>query len=574
MPEETEPLADKVLDAKDNDTIVRNALQLFKLSADASEEERVRWIKEKNLYEGRHWTGVQWSEERSQVTVNLTRSFVEATVAALTDNRPAIFVQSRDQIDSKLAEDLEHALSYIWDAQDLDIKLPKTVRGTVVLGNYFQKVLFNPHIRQGSQRGMIEVHPVSPFAMYPDPEANCFENARYVAHIQDLPYDWLLENYPDLAEDIPAGDWDLALHSMKYKQQDYDGVVPVAGTTGSGAAGWLMPFERGSGEKMKGLGQRLRVMELFLRETANVIRRLLLANGRVLENEVFGVPNVSGGIRAFREFPFVHYVYTPLEWSFWAEGLVRSLEGHQLELNKVRSLILDHILWGLFSPWIIDKEAQVDVQFDNGPNSKIYKMKEGQVRREPPAAMGNEVFHVSDMIRFEMEMITGHVEVLQGRRPVGIEAARALEIMQEQANTRLRQHARHLEYSTEKLGELLIDFIAAYWTEPRMIRMLGPDGKRAYKMLNGLDVRGHEYDVDIKAGSTLPFSRAQMMSEAVQLAQIGAFGPPGSSMSSREVLKARNWPDWEKIIEELATLEQQAQAAAAEQPPPPPPGPA
>src|SRR5258705_11213930 len=99
------------------------------------------------------------------------------------------------------------------------------------------------------------------FALYPDPDCSTVKQARWIEHIQDLPYDWLIENFPDKVDGMAPGEWDLLLHATKYKSDSAgDGSIPMAGTAGTS---WIMPFERQSGEKLYGMGQRCRVMELF-----------------------------------------------------------------------------------------------------------------------------------------------------------------------------------------------------------------------------------------------------------------------------------------------------------------------
>lgn len=549
MPEDTRSQVDQVLDSKDDEVILRQALQLYKASSDAVEEKQAKWERHLGLYDSTgHWKGVNWSNERSRLTINLCQSFVEATVAALTDNRPEIFVQPDLPEDTQLAYDLEQAVHYILDQQNFDLLRPKTVRSAVAIGNGFVKPFFNPFVKTGGVRGQIELGPMSAFSLYPDPMATTLQTAGHVGIVHDLPYDWLLENYPEQAKDVQAGEWDLKLHATKYMEGgENDGTVPIAGTAGSA---WLMPTAKGTGDSLHGMGQKLRGYELYVRESANIIRRFLLCNGKVLENEPFGVPDILGGFIHFKEYPLIHYFYRPTEWNFFAEGLLQALEGLQLELNKVRSLMMDHLMFGgAGAPWILGASNH-DTVIDNAFNAKIKVTDIAQIKKDQPVPIPNALFQHAEMIRYEMETITGHVEILQGRRPVGIESGKALDTLTEQANTRVRQHARYTESSDAQLGKMLIDYIAAYWTEDRLIRVLGPNGEKTWKKINGLRFRGHEFHVTVKSGSTLPFSRQQLMSEAIELHEIGAFGEPGTPKATREVLKARNWPNYEKIYEE------------------------
>ena len=292
MPEETRSVVDQVLDTTEDEKILRQALQLYKYSHDATEKERQKWERHLGLYDSSgHWKGVKWSDERSQLTINLCQSYVEATTAALTDNRPQIFVQPDLPEDTQLAYDLEQAITYILDQQKFDLLRPKMIRSAVAIGNGFVKPFFNPFVSSGGTKGQIELSPTSAFSLFPDPMASTLQTAGYVAHVQDLPYDWLLENYPEKAKDIQCGEWDLSLHATKYMEGgETDGGIPISGTAGTA---WIMPFSRGTGDQMHGMGQKCRGMELYVRESANRIRRFLLCNGKVLENEPFGVPGMN-----------------------------------------------------------------------------------------------------------------------------------------------------------------------------------------------------------------------------------------------------------------------------------------
>ena len=192
----------------------------------------------------------------------------------------------------------------------------------------------------------------------------------------------------------------------------------------------------------------------------------------------------------------------------------------------------------------------------------------------PPRVPG-ELFAMNDRDKMDFDTILGNVDVLQGRRPAGVEAAAAIEALTEAANTRMRLKVRYMEGSLRQLGRLVVSMIQQFYNTQRVIRLAGRDAETLLdKELDFMDINSptgmgpegqllmrniipadSEFDIRIGAGSTLPVSRQSRFQQALQLFQVGA-------IDQIELLKHSGWPRFEEVIGRMEQ-EKQAQMQAA-----------
>ena len=182
---------------------------------------------------------------------------------------------------------------------------------------------------------------------------------------------------------------------------------------------------------------------------------------------------------------------------------------------------------------------------------------------------------MNDRDKADFDTILGNVDVLQGRKPAGVEAAAAIEALTEAANTRMRLKVRFMEAALRQLGRLVVSMIQQFYDTKRIIRLAGRDAETLldkeldYLNVNaptGMDQQGElllenmipkdsEFDVRIGAGSTLPVSRQSRFQQALQLFQVRA-------IDQMELLKHSGWPRFEEVIARMQQ-EQEAQMGAA-----------
>ena len=324
------------------------------------------------------------------------------------------------------------------------------------------------------------------------------------------------------------------------------------------------------------------LVELWERDAfTGQIKKIVLANDTVLEEG----PSPFNHNR----FPIVHFVDYAVGWEYWASGEVQHVEKLQMEINKRRGMMIDILKFTSMPMLVVDPTSGVDYEnLVSRPGLVIPAIGGGQaVSWLPPPRVPGELFAMNDRDKADFDTILGNVDVLQGKRPTGIEAASAIEALTEAANTRMRLKVRYLEAALRQVGRLVVSMIQQFYNTQRIIRVTGRDGEELldaaidFVMVNnpeGLGEDGQltleniipedsEFDVRIGAGSTLPVSRATRFTQAMQLFQVRA-------IDQTELLKHAAWPRFEEVIarmrmEQMQQMQMMQQAQMGEEGAPP-----
>jgi hypothetical protein len=172
--------------------------------------------------------------------------------------------------------------------------------------------------------------------------------------------------------------------------------------------------------------------------------------------------------------PYVRFVDQQLPRSFWGEGEVKCLMPQQRIINKVLSNIIDYNNLMANPVWITEQGNSIDPDRLTNQIAAVLQVgagKSGTIKRDiPPAAQAGSIELLQYLMR-GAETISGSSEVTQGRRPVGITAAQAIESLQEAAQTRIRLKERNMNSSLTQMAYQVIQLIFQYYTVPRIIRL-------------------------------------------------------------------------------------------------------
>src|SRR5690349_20509555 len=175
--------------------IVERTWACFNEARNYDKQYKKDWDRWYRLYEGKHWSGSA-REWQSQPVINLTFSVIETITSILTDSRPQVQVVPRAPENDRVALVLGHIVEWLWESNDLDIKLPKSVKNSLIFGNAFLKVTWDPTARGGL--GDIKIFEVDPVNIFISPYARTLEEADYVIHAENLPKRLVARMYPQL----------------------------------------------------------------------------------------------------------------------------------------------------------------------------------------------------------------------------------------------------------------------------------------------------------------------------------------------------------------------------------------
>ena len=532
------------------------------------------WRRYALIYGDQHWDVTTYEEWQSTPTINLTFAAIHAILPIITDNRPQIAVIPREPDDEQIADVISKVIEWLWEYCDLDQLLPATMLNTLIFGNGFWKIMWDPNARGGA--GDITVVNVDPVNIFFNPEATSIWKATEIYHVEQMPMSWIKAMYPDKADLVREGvqDGNIIVNrpQLPQKGQGRSGDIDIRSTTGSMA--YKVPSSAATAvdspqKKTATVAERW----LYEHET-NRWRKIVIANRVLLSDEItdFDTP------------PFIHFVDYPVPWTIWASGEVQHVENLQYEINKRRGMMLDILRHCAMPMLVVDPASGVDHETIKAKPNLVIPAEGG------PQAVGvlapqmdlGGLFNVNDRDKQDFNDILGSVDIMLGKNPTGVEAGVALEQLAESANTRLRLKVRLMEGALRRAGHILLKMIQKHYTTHRIFRIVGnefqngvaqPQQFFAVNQPTAMQANPEtgeeepvygegsnqippdaEFDVRIGAGSTLPVSKAARFQQAITLFDRGA-------IDQQELLKSAAWPKWEEVLSRMQMQQQQMMMA-------------
>lgn len=530
------------------------------------------WKRYAMLYMAQHWNGMQ-KDWQSTPTIPLSTSAVNSILAVITDNKPSITVIPRQPENEIIATVIQAIVEWLWEFNDCDVKLPSTMLNTLIFGNGFWKILWDPSKSGG--KGDISIINIDPTCMFFNPEATSIDNADVVMHVEQMSLRRVEMMWPEKAAEVKAKIKDPSLIVDRPQVGQRPGgsrsTYNVATTTNSDVWQYTQGPSKDGGSQKK---DTVTVMERWeLDKQSFKWKKAVLSPDVVLE------PMEETD---FLMVPIVHFQDYQMPWTIWASGEIGLVENLQYEINRRRGMILD-ILRYCASPLLVyDPGAGADIEnlevepgkaipAEGGPQAVSWMV--------PQVDLGG-LFKVNETDKSDMNNILGNVDMIQGAHPPGVDAGIALEQLADAANARLRPKIRLMEAALRRAGKILIHYIQKNYTAERVFRIVGQDANQFFAINKpasmepgGVDANGQpqmqpvydqssnhipqdaEFDVRIGAGSTLPVSKSAKFQQAITLFDRGCLPPS-------ELLRAAGWDKWQQITQQM-----QQQQAAQQAPP-------
>ena len=560
--------------------IVERTWACFNEARNYDKQYKKDWDRWYRLYEGKHWSGSA-REWQSQPVINLTFSVIETITSILTDSRPQVQVVPRAPENDRVALVLGHIVEWLWESNDLDIKLPKSVKNSLIFGNAFLKVTWDPTARGGL--GDIKIFEVDPVNIFISPYARTLEEADYVIHAENLPKRLVMRMYPQLNPDTKGVEEPSLTPKRDITNQGDSNRgqgIHIELTDGSGFA------RVGNAGGEDGAGDRVTVLEKWERRPDGIWQTVVVNREVVLER-----PSPFQHDR----FPFVHFQDHPRTWSLWASGEVQHIEKLQIEINRRRGHIMDILRYTANPILVVDPGLISDFdQLEARPNLVIPA--EGGLAAvgwlQPPS-IPNALFEVNVLDKGDFDAVLGQVDVLKGMKPPGVEAGVAIELLQDAASSRMRMKVRFMENGLRRLGELLVALVQQFYTTERVFRIVGSDmmglekpvtvdgfltinqptggsmdqmGQPMVQMQNQIPTLAEaEFDVRIGAGSTLPVSKSMEFQKAIGMYQMQladdsfVWKKSGTAQWQEEMMRGRIY--WMQKQAQMMEMQQAAQPA-------------
>jgi hypothetical protein len=517
----------------------------------------------------------------------------------LTDARPGINVTAAEPNDYQMANQFQKVTEAWWDQPEVSMAhtLLEPIMDMCITDVGILKVYWDDEAMEG--RGDVRVKCPDSANVYVAKEARDFDKECYYVIERSYPtLSWLKRKFPDKAHliktDSSKKDNDTSNRDVSEinLQSPIDQKWPVDNKGSINESDcretaecwecWIDSDELEQYKEDKGEGQ---VEEGYRRKFPTGKLVTMLPNQNIILQSVAN-PYKHG------KKPYIRFVDSIMPRSFYGEGEAETLMTAQKNVNMVLSNILAYLKLMANPCWFNEEDSGVDsdsISNDialvlttsaNGGNSKI--------KRDIPPALQAGILDLYTMMLRNGEVESGVNDSSQGRRPVGITAAAAIESLQEAAQTRIRLKERNLQVSLSKMGNMLVQLFMQFYKSPRVARITGkaewpeyfeyyvedkPDGyyvnqrpyefdQTAQKFVPGQyqqtgPTRGI-FDVKILSGTSLPFAKTERANLALKLFERKALSLEG-------LYDALEWPDAAKELQRVTAQAQAAEAQAQQQ---------
>lgn len=557
------------------------------------------WLTDYKFFRGQQWSQQRPSYRHSEV-INMVFQAIQSSVPMLTDSRPKFEFLPQDPTDMDFAKIMNQVAENDWQRNNWSYKLTEIIYDAHFYGTGFGCMKYDPKAKKGM--GDIVFHSEDPFYCFPDPnseDVNTKSRSFVVAEPVDV--EVIREDYPENGQfvtadldDLSGGDKTDVDNYYKYRLAN-DLTKQATESAGNVDA----HIEKKCLKKTAYIfSDEIQEDEIKKEDGTSTFqqtkkypngRKIITASGILLED---GPMDYDDG-----KIPYGRLTNYVLPREFYGVSDIEQLKGPQVIFNKLVSFAMD-VLTLMGNPiWVVDTNSDIDTDnLINKPGLVVEKNPGTEVRREAGVQLQPYVLELIDRLRNWFDDLSGRTEVSRGATPSGVTAASAISALQDAAQTRIRLKARNIDAFLQDVGQMWISRTLQFRDVPTIIRITGDQNATQYfqfhvehvkdaagspmfdpkgapvrqaivrQHVNGafgdarqIPIKG-ELDVSVSTGSTLPFIKAQKAQDANDLFDRGA-------IDQEELLKAREWPNWQGVMarmQQAAQVKAEQEAAAAQ----------
>ena len=249
---------------------------------------------------------------------------------------------------------------------------------------------------------------------------------------------------------------------------------------------------------------------------------------------------------------------------------VRLVKGLQEYINKIRSLIVAHASSSTNVKLLIPRgsmnKQQLEAEWARAGTAVIeFDPELGQPIVAGPVPLPNELYKNEADAKADIERILGIYALMQGDQGAAPQTYKGTVALDEFGQRRIKSKKDDIEAGLNQMGKVIIQFIQAYYTGEKTIRLMNPNAlpteiainQDIYDPVTGMflerlnDVTIGKYDLIVVSGSTLPSNKWARFEYYMQLYQTGL-------IDQVEVLKQTDVADMEGVLERADQRKQMA----------------
>ena len=498
-----------------------------------------KWKEYMSAYKGTYFQNKNLPDYKSNEISNHVFSTIETIRPIMTDNNPKFLAVPSTPAGMEFSADVQTALDYEWDREKMPLKLPAQLIPMLVYGN---AVWFVQWDGKDGEYGNISIKPVDPFNIFPDPLAESIDNSEFLVYATYRNANQIKQQFPEKAS---------AIEGSRITMSE-------------------LVAERDNNDTQD--ANQVLILEMWCRdwvtmdETVEGKKQLKYPKGRVITClPELGIL-LSDKKNPYKDgkFPFILMKNYDIPFEFWGVGEVEQIMSPQHYVNELTNQIIDNAKNTANMQWIIDKNSGIGQgKLTNRPGLVIRKTPGSEVRRDTPPAMPNYVREQIEVLKKDIQDISGVFDSLKGEQQGSITAASAILALQEASQARIRLKIKLMEASLSELAQIVYSRMQQFWKLDRWVRITDVEGNPSFREI-GTQVLQNDYDLKVMAGSTMPVNRNAMLDLMIRLAQTN--GEDGLPLVDRKaVLEFLPTGDKKAITDRFAELQAQQQQQAQQQ---------
>lgn len=511
----------------------------FKQSYVAKAPLMKKWQEYMSAYEGTYFKNESRPDYKSNQVSNLVFSTIEAIRPIMTDNNPKFIAVPTSPEGQEFSTDVQMALDFEWEREKLATKLPAQLIPMLVYGTAVWFVQWNG--KEG-EYGNINIKPIDPFNIFPDPLAENIDNSEYIVYATYKNANQLKQMFPNKASAIEGSRInmsELVANRDENDSQEENQVLVLE----MWCRDWTTMDENVKDEQV-------------LKYPKGRVITCLPELGIILDDKKN--PYKDG------KFPFVLMKNYDVPFKFWGVGEVEQILSPQIYINELTNQIIDNAKSTANMQWIIDKNSGIGQgKLTNRPGLVIRKNPGSEVRRDTPPPMPTYVRETIDVMKADIQDISGVLDSLKGEKQTGVVAASAILALQEASQSRIRLKIKIMESNLSELANMVYSRMQQFWKLDRWVRITDIEGNPLFREI-GQRVLQNNYDLKVQAGSTMPVNKNAMMDLMIRLAQTNA--EDGLPVVDRKaILEYLPVGDKKAITDRFAELQAKQEQQALEQ---------
>lgn len=559
----------------------------------------------------RYFRGDQWKKKRASYrhseVINLIFQTIQSQVPIMTDSRPRPSFVPTDPSDIEFSVVLNEVFEADWQAQGWLYKITEVIYDGHIYGTGFSNLYFDKDALHGL--GRIGLQCEDPFFCYPCNTARSTNDrcdgfihaeptdvselkARYAGHkyVSFIKADMseVLDRSLE-REEGPKRNYNLEMPDDSYSGEKYTDEKQALVTTL-----YLKPKDTEEIETEKedeATGEIKKEYVTKLKYPRG--RKIVKINKYIFEDGPLDNDDLS--------IPYSKYSNYMLPREFFGISEVEQLQGPQDIFNKLVNFTLD-VLTLMGNPiWLIPTASGVKPKsFHNAPGMQIPYDGAEPPRRVEGTQLQPYVMQLIDRMENWFNSLSGSQDITRGVNPAGVTAARAIEGLQDAAQTRIRQKMRNLDDYMVCWGRQYVQLALQNYSVPRIFRLTNKEGidkffryhveiredeygeeervgvvtnfeeeetfddagkvtgKRSVEKDTKEYVLRGDFDVKVNTQSGLPFNKAEKEQRLLQLYD-------RQVIDREELLKQIEYPNYEGVLKRMNELERQAAEAQQQQ---------